>query len=170
MPAVFAELGRAGEPTSPTAPLKPHFSPKAERVIFLYMSGGVSHIDTFDPKPRLAADHGKKVGDSFSVGKGKFVVAPQRTFARGGQSGIEVSDLFPNVRECADDLCVIRSLPHRPWESLRGHAADAHRLVQLRTAEHRLVGELGPRDRQSEPAVLRRARAAPPLRRRPGLG
>ncbi len=110
MPAVLAELGRAGEPTSPTAPLQPHFSPKAKRVIFLYMSGGVSHIDTFDPKPRLAADHGKKVGDSFSVGKGKFVVAPQRTFARGGQCGIEVSDLFPNVRECADDLCVIRSL------------------------------------------------------------
>src|SRR5688500_2271787 len=92
---------------NPLAPRPSHFGPRAKRVIFLYMSGGVSHMDSFDPKPRLKADHGKGSGDS---GKGRPYL---RTFwdARpGGKCGTEVTDLFPHVRECVDDLCVIRSM------------------------------------------------------------
>src|SRR6185295_3889748 len=57
-----AEARRSGDPMTPRAP---HFAPKAKRVIFLYMSGGVSHVDTFDPKPKLFTDHGKKLGNNF---------------------------------------------------------------------------------------------------------
>src|SRR5205807_3396827 len=69
---------------SPLAPKPPHFSPKAKRVIFLHMSGGVSHVDTFDPKPKLFADHGKPIL------KDKYLTRPQWSFKRYGKSGIEV--------------------------------------------------------------------------------
>ncbi|MGI8604698.1 MAG: DUF1501 domain-containing protein [Verrucomicrobiales bacterium] len=105
MPAVLGELSRAGE----TAPRHPHVNPKAKRVIFLYMSGGVSHLDSFDPKPRLVADHGKRVPDKLP-GKDKFLIAPKREFKPGGKCGTPVSNLFSHVRECMDDICLIRSM------------------------------------------------------------
>ncbi|MDB6130064.1 MAG: hypothetical protein JWM04_1171 [Verrucomicrobiales bacterium] len=90
------------------APRSPHFPGKAKRVIFLYMGGGVSQLDSFDPKPRLVADHGKPSmsGDAKSP---KFL-KPFWEFRRGGRCGTEVSDLFPNVRECMDDICLIRAM------------------------------------------------------------
>ncbi len=98
----------------PLAPRLPHFEPRAKRVIFLYMTGGVSHIDSFDPKPRLFADHGKTITvDNWQGKKGsfqRFMKRPNWEFRRGGQCGTEISDLFPHVRELADDLCVIRSM------------------------------------------------------------
>src|SRR5437588_8754702 len=102
-----AAVGLSPDAINPLAPKSPHFAPKAKRIIFMYMSGGVSHLDTFDPKPRLKAENGKGSGEN---GKGRPFL---RTFwdARpGGKCGTEVSDLFPNVRECVDDLCVIRSM------------------------------------------------------------
>jgi hypothetical protein len=107
MPAILADLSRGGQ--SPVAPLRSHFRPRAKRVIFLFMTGGVSHLDTFDPKPRLAADHGAKVPKGLP-GAGKFLIAPKRTFQPGGRCGTPVSDLFPNVRECMDDICLVRSM------------------------------------------------------------
>jgi len=107
MPAILAELSRAGE--SPVAPLRSHFRPRAKRVIFLFMTGGVSHLDSFDPKPRLVADHGRKVPAGLPGG-GKFLIAPKRTFRPGGQCGTPVSDLFPKIRECMDDICLVRSM------------------------------------------------------------
>ncbi len=89
------------------APKKPHFPGKAKRVIFLYMTGGVSHLDTFDPKPRLTADGGKPINDK--PGSPKYL-APGWAFKPGGTCGTEVSDLFPNLRECMDDVCLIRSM------------------------------------------------------------
>jgi hypothetical protein len=98
----------------PLAPKPAHFPPKAKRVIFLYMSGGVSHIDSWDPKPKLFADAGKTVPvNEFQGRKGDynmFLKRPQWTFARHGECGTEVSSLFPHVAECVDQLCVIRSM------------------------------------------------------------
>jgi hypothetical protein len=98
----------------PLAPKKPHFESKAKRVIFLYMTGGVSHVDSFDPKPELIANHGKRITvDNWQGKLGEFtryLKAPNWKFKPGGKSGIEVSDLFPHVRDIVDDLCVIRSM------------------------------------------------------------
>lgn len=92
---------------NPLAAREPHFPGKAKRVIFLYMSGGVSHIDSFDPKPKLITDHGKMIktprGD-------KYLSRPKWDFKPRGKSGTEVSELFPHIAECADDMCVIRSM------------------------------------------------------------
>ena len=92
---------------NPLAPRAPHFAPKAKRVIFLYMSGGVSHMDSFDPKPRLLADAGKP---SSTKPNAKPYMKPLWDFAPGGRCGTEVSDLFPHLRKCMDDVCLIRSM------------------------------------------------------------
>ncbi len=113
-PALFSELLAAASSADPLVARPPMFPPKAKRVIFLYMSGGVSHVDSWDPKPRLFADAGKTVEvDEFQGRKGDFKMfakRPQWDFKRHGKSGIEVSSLFPHMAECVDDLCVIRSM------------------------------------------------------------
>jgi hypothetical protein len=100
--------------SDPLAARQPHFAPRAKSVIFLYMTGGVSHVDTFDHKPKLAADHGKSITvDNWQGKLGKFtrfLKGPGWKFAPGGTCGTQVSDLFPNIRNVVDDLCVIRSL------------------------------------------------------------
>ena len=91
--------------------------PRAKRMIFLFMKGGPSQMDTFDPKPRLQKDHGKPLPierprllfHSTGESNNKLFASPW-SFRRHGQSGIEISELFPHVATCADDLCVIRSL------------------------------------------------------------
>jgi hypothetical protein len=91
----------------------PHVPPRARRVIFLFMSGGPSHVDLFDPKPRLDRDHGKPL--PFEMPKlvrtktGNLLKSPFG-FRKHGRSGIDVSDLLPALAGCADDLCVIRSM------------------------------------------------------------
>lgn len=118
MPGLLAELCAADEartaPVDPLAARPPHVPARAKRVIFLYMSGGVSHVDSFDPKPRLFADHAKTVAVNEFQGKpgaySMFLKRPQWEFRRRGRCGTEVSDLFPHMGGCADDLCVIRSL------------------------------------------------------------
>ena len=92
---------------NPLAPRAPHFPAKAKRVIFMYMSGGVSHMDSFDPKPRLFADGGKPMNGKPG---GRPYLKPFWDFKPGGSCGTEVSDLFPYVRECMDDVCLIRSM------------------------------------------------------------
>ncbi|MEM8736566.1 MAG: DUF1501 domain-containing protein, partial [Planctomycetota bacterium] len=88
----------------PLAPKKPHFEAKAKRVIFLCMQGGPSHVDTFDYKPQLMKDHGKR-GQY-----GGSLVKPFWEFRQRGESGLWISDLLPNIAEHADDLCLIRSM------------------------------------------------------------
>ena len=99
---------------NPLSPKLPHFEPKAKRVIFLFMHGGPSSIDTFDPKPRLILDHGKplpmKRPLAFSDDEAGPLMKSPWGFHHHGQSGIPVSDLFPHVGSCADDLCVVRSM------------------------------------------------------------
>ena len=98
----------------PLAPKKPHFEPSAKRVIFLFMSGGPSHMDTFDPTPELTRLHGEKLPESFGpvktrrgVDKNKLL-ASKRTFKKYGKSGIEVSDWFPHIGASIDDVCLLR--------------------------------------------------------------
>ena len=99
---------------APVLPL-PHRAPKARSVIFLFMEGGPSHIDLFDPKPELNRLAGKQIPDSFKrviTAMGEFsspLLGCQRTFAQHGQSGIWVSDWLPELAKCVDDIAVIRS-------------------------------------------------------------
>ncbi len=86
----------------------PHFAAKAKRVIFLFMNGAPSHVDTFDPKPRLADFEGQLPDGIKTRGNG-YMPSPFR-FAAHGESGVVMSELFPNLASCADDLCVIRSM------------------------------------------------------------
>ena len=106
---------RAAEPASPLAPRPPHFEPRARRVIYLFMHGGPSHLETFDPKPDLQRLAGQPLPASFGpVATRRKVarnplLATKRTFTRHGQSGIAISDFLPWTARCADDLAVIRS-------------------------------------------------------------
>jgi hypothetical protein len=98
----------------PLAPKPPHFPARAKRVIFLFMNGGVSHIDSWDPKPRLFQGAGQSVSvDEWQGRKGDykmFLTRPLWQFAPHGVCGTEVSSLFPRMAACVDDLCVVRSL------------------------------------------------------------
>ena len=105
----------------PLAPRAPHFSARAKNVIFMFMKGGPSHIDTFDPKPELNRLDGQFLPASFrpedlnlqfvKAHEAKLMGSP-RTFQRYGKAGIEISDLFENVGQLADELAVIRSCYH----------------------------------------------------------
>jgi hypothetical protein len=97
--------------TNPLAPRPPHFAPRAERVIHLFMNGGPSHVDTFDPKPILDKYHGQPLPVTQRTERrtGAAFASPFK-FARHGESGLEISELFPRVAECADELCVVRSM------------------------------------------------------------
>lgn len=132
---------------------KPHFQPKAKRVIWLFMIGGVSHMDTFDPKPELNKYAGKTFEETpysaaldnpltkknlreviVGLHKPHARIYPMQTgYRKRGQSGIEVSDWFPHVGECVDDLAVVRSL----WTTDNNHGAQ----MQFHTGRHVLEGQ-----------------------------
>lgn len=99
--------------TNPLAPQATHFPAKAKNVIFLFMDGGVSQVDSFDPKPRLDREHGQpikaKVQPTQFDNVGLVLKSPWK-FNQYGQSGIPVSDLFPHIATCADDLAIVRSM------------------------------------------------------------
>lgn len=108
-------LAEAATPKSiePLTPRPPHFRARAKRVIFLFMKGGPSQVDTFDHKPLLQRDHGKPL--PFDKPRVQFaktgnLLRSPWNFRKHGQSGIEVSELFPHVAGCVDDLCIINSL------------------------------------------------------------
>jgi hypothetical protein len=107
----LADLLRAADQAGPAK--TPHFAPKAKGVIFLFMKGGPSHVDTFDPKPLLDRDDGKPYpGEKPRVQfakTGNLLRSPWK-FGRHGRSGIPVSELFPHVARHVDDLCLIHSL------------------------------------------------------------
>ncbi len=115
MPGLLSEL-LAADSADPLAVKAPHFPAKAKSVIFLFMSGGVSHVDTFDPKPKLTSEHGKQVTLDHPETRNRpgyeklFLKQPNWKFSPRGQSGMEISDLFPHVGEMADDLTLIRSM------------------------------------------------------------
>src|SRR5439155_817517 len=108
----------------PLSPKPPHFSAKAASVIFLFMEGGPSHLDTFDYKPKLRELAGQKLPESFgriitAMGEvGSPLLADRRQWKQHGQSGIWVSDWLPHIAECVDDLAVI----HSCWGDGLNHA------------------------------------------------
>ena len=112
--ALMAEdQARSSQNSDATGVGAPHFPPKVRNIIFLYMDGGPSQVDTFDPKPRLAQEHGKPFGMKIEPTQfndiGRTFKSPWE-FRQYGQSGIPVSDLFPHVGGQVDELCVIRSM------------------------------------------------------------
>src|SRR4029077_924662 len=113
--AVSSMLQGADRP-DPLAPKKPDHVPTAKSVIFLFMEGGPSHIDTFDPKPELDKLAGQPLPSSFkpvilAMGeKNPPLLGSKRKWAQHGQGGLWVSDWLPHMATCADDLCVVRSL------------------------------------------------------------
>src|SRR5207237_6167230 len=115
----------------PLAPHLPHHAPRAKRIIFLFMTGGPSQLDLFDPKPRLTADHGKPL--PFAKPKlartttENLMASPFR-FRRCGQSGVEVSELLPHLGACIDDVCVVRSM-------VADNINHANALLQMNTGE-----------------------------------
>ena len=98
--------------SSPMAVKAPHFPPKAKRVIFLFLNGGMSHVDTFDPKPLLDKHDGEPMPGPKIVtdrASGNLMRSPFR-FSPRGQSGVQVSEIFPKVGALIDDICVIKSM------------------------------------------------------------
>ena len=123
-------LSRDGIAATRANPLAAHPAPlpaRAKSVIFLFMHGGPSHLDTFDPKPLLQEYDGQPVPESFRNRDFQFtkmdrvpLLGSPRTFSRHGQSGIEVSDLFANVARHADDLAIVRSCYHDGFTHITG--------------------------------------------------
>jgi len=116
--ALLTESGQGAESVAsrsadPLAPRAPHFKGRANNIIFLFMDGGPSQVDTFDPKPRLAREHGQpikmKTPPTQFNNVGKVLQSPWK-FRPRGQSGIPVSDLFPHVATCMDELAIVRSM------------------------------------------------------------
>jgi hypothetical protein len=100
---------RSRETRDPLAAKLPHFAARAKRVIFLFMPGGPSQVDTFDPKPRLARNDGQPAPKLY-LGQRRNLLASPWKFGRHGESGIEVSELFPHTSACIDDICLVRSM------------------------------------------------------------
>jgi hypothetical protein len=100
--------------TNPLAPQTTHFAPRAKRVIFLFMSGGPSHVDLFEPKPELARLAGQPIPESFGSFKTRRNVAKNkllpslRPYRAHGQCGMEISAWLPHIASCADDICLLR--------------------------------------------------------------
>jgi uncharacterized protein (DUF1501 family) len=107
---------------NPLAARPPHFPARAKRVIFLFMQGGPSHLDTFDPKPLLNKHQGQPLPTSVTRGlKLQFtkmnaaVLGCPQTFKKCGESGIEIADTYPQLQKCADDLAIVRSCYHESF-------------------------------------------------------
>ncbi|MCA9246970.1 MAG: DUF1501 domain-containing protein [Planctomycetales bacterium] len=122
--ALSSLLNDEARAVSPSRVPGPDFSPRAKRVIFCFMSGGVSHVDTFDPKPRLAQDHGKplpvKIERTQFNNNGQIMASPWG-FRPYGESGTPVSDLFPHIGQQVDELAVVRSMTANFSEHAQGN-------------------------------------------------
>jgi hypothetical protein len=138
---LLARDGAAGERetgkplANPLAAKKPHFEAKAKSVIFMFMVGGPSQVDLFDPKPELSKQHGKPLPESFGKPVSQFtkgdtpLLASTRTFKKHGKSGMEVSDLMPKLATCVDDIAFLRSC----WCTNTVHAPAMYELHSGRT-------------------------------------
>ena len=120
---VFAEATK-NSAANPLAPKPPHFPAKGKNVVFIYLQGGASHVDTLDPKPVLSRYDGQGLPDSFTSNDLNFsniaaeeskLMGSEIPFRKHGKSGLEISDLLKNVSEYADDLAVVRSCYHESF-------------------------------------------------------
>src|SRR4051812_3803561 len=111
LPGLVSQLLAEANSSNPLSPKSPHFPAKAKQVIFIFSNGGVSHMDTFDPKPKLFAADGKTMGLGGGLSnQQRVLLKPGWEFRPGGQCGTPVSDLFPFLRDRMDDVCVVRSM------------------------------------------------------------
>ena len=113
--ALAGLLGKQTSSQAATKQIKPHHAARVKNVIFCFMDGGPSHVDTFDPKPALKIHEGKPIGEG-AVSKrsqssaGRVWLGSPWKFQQRGESGLWVSDLFPHLASVADELCVVRSM------------------------------------------------------------
>ena len=107
--AMAVNQARGNEPENPLAIKQPHFAPKAKHIIFLSMRGAPSHVDTFDYKPQLTRDSGKAGKYGSGIRGGVLLGSPWK-FRQRGDSGLWISDLFPNISRHADELCLLRGM------------------------------------------------------------
>jgi hypothetical protein len=118
---VLAAEDRGGKPlgsSDPLAPKAPHFAPKAKHIIHLFMNGGPSQVDTFDPKPALAKYHGQLPEKAKGLSRRNTALMKSSfKFAKHGKAGIEVSELYPELAKVIDDVCVVRSM----WTDVPNH-------------------------------------------------
>jgi hypothetical protein len=130
----LASMMQAAEVNGPLAPKAPHFAPKAKHVIYLFLNGGMSHIDTFDYKPELQKRDGQAPpgGKTFIDRASGNIMASPFSFKKYGQSGREVSELFPKVGEMIDEFCMIRSM----YTDIANH----NPAILLMNCGHRLGG------------------------------
>src|SRR5438105_1493527 len=147
--AMLAREGRGedrrGKPGGSPERREPHFTPRAKSVIWIFLCGGVSHVESFDPKPELNKYAGKTieqtpykdalnpaklnvVGANPAHGNRKTLMGLNTGFKRYGKSGLAVADWWKNVGECADDLAIVRSL----WTTDNDHGAQ----LQFHTGRH----------------------------------
>lgn len=123
--SALASQAAAANGSNPLAPRPPHFTPRAKRVIFLCMRGGPSHVDTFDYKPKLKTDNGK----SIQARRAAQLLASPWEFGEHGQSGLRISELFPEVAKHADDLCLLNGmrtdLPNHPQAFVAMHTGNS---------------------------------------------
>ena len=118
MPGLLSELlaDNVAQTDDPLAPKVGHFPAKAKRVIFVFSNGGVSHMDTFDFKPKLFKADGKMMGAGGGLSnQQRVLLKPLWDFQPGGECGTLVSDLFPFLREKMDDICLIKSMNTHIW-------------------------------------------------------
>ncbi|MBI1354957.1 MAG: DUF1501 domain-containing protein [Acidobacteria bacterium] len=115
--SLFAESGYAVQNDDPLAPKQPHFAPKAKRVIYLFMAGGPSHLEMFDNKPKLAELDGqlppKELLEGYRaafINPNSKLLGPKYKFARHGQSGAEISELLPYLKDVVDDIAIVRGM------------------------------------------------------------
>src|SRR6266516_2718609 len=109
--AGYLQAAPNSQAINPLAPKEPPLPARAKRVLHLFMNGGASHVDTFDPKPSLAKFAGKTIPITLKTERRTGAAFPSPfTFRKYGQSGIEVSEIFSNVGGCVDDLCIVRSM------------------------------------------------------------
>ena len=142
---------KAAKLENPLAAKPPHYPAKAKSVIHLFMHGGPSHLDTFDPKPLLKTLDGKAAPSSLANVQLQFtkaseapLMASRRAFQKYGQSGLEISDLFSNVAQFADDLAVIRSCYHDGFTHANALNFMNTGWPRLGTAEPGFVGRVRP--------------------------
>lgn len=133
--ALLKDWGHAADSSNPMATRQPHHAARAKRVIFMFMHGGPSQVDTFDYKPLLERDHGKPLPFAkprvVSAQTGNLLKSPWK-FQKYGESGIEISELFPHIARSADDLCLVNSM----WGSNSRHGSA---LLELHTGSDTFV-------------------------------
>ena len=156
------DLPAASATTNPLAARPPHFAHRAKNVIFLHMVGAPSHLDLFENKPVLRQNDGQPCPDEFLEGQ-RFaflrghpkLLGTQFQFSKHGGSGVELSELLPNLATMADDICMIKSLHTEHFNHAPAQLFFSNRFRSLRPTDNRLVGQLRTWQRDTGSARVR---------------